>query len=116
MRERERCQREQQQQADQMRQRRSATVVGDPLEQRIAEQIQRRAAEDRSDARILGMAGMHQYQLVGDRADHDAADDQHMQIGVRRTRHPAGIGAVGDTLEAALGACIEIDPPHRHRA
>ena len=73
-----------------MRQRRSAAVVGHPLEEQIAEEVDRRTTEDDDDPRIRRMLGMRQHELIGHGADNDASNDGKMKVGVRKTRLTTG--------------------------
>ena len=82
----------------QVRQRREAPVPGQPLEQRVAGQVQRGSAEDGDDARRGGVIRMHQHQFVGHRAHDDAGDDQQVDIGVGDARQPPRILGMGDVV------------------
>jgi hypothetical protein len=54
--------------------------------------------------------------FIGDRAHHDAGDDGYVEIRVHGAREAAWIRGTGDLTAAALGADVEIDPPHCHAA
>ena len=63
------------------------------LEQNVADQKERGAAEHGHDGLGVGVAGrMRQHELVGDGGDDDAGDDEDLDVGVGETREPAGIG------------------------
>ena len=62
------------------------------LNSALPSEIERRAAEQDDRGLEVGVAaGMVQHQLVADRGDDDAGDDQDVQIGVAVARKPAGI-------------------------
>ena len=48
--------------------------------------------------------------------DHDAGDDRDVEIRVHGARISPRIRRAGDLAAAALGADVEVDPPHRHAA
>ena len=64
----------------------SGNAAGDgPLEQKVAEEEQRRPAEHGRRGRDFRAPGrMGQHQLVGDRGDDDAGHDQKVEVGVGR--------------------------------
>ena len=100
-----------QRKADHVRERHA--VVDRVFEQRIADQIERRASDTGDQQFCIAVAGrMREHQFVGDRADDDAGDDRDMQIGVREARQSAGVFRMFDGVGGALRADVEIDPPH----
>ena len=105
----------QQAEPDHMRQREIARAG--PLEDQVAEQIERRPAEQGRDRgggrRPAGMGDRH---LVRGGGDDDAGDDRNVEIGVGEPRHPARILVLGELPRRPLGADVEIEPPHRDRA
>ena len=73
------------------------------LEERRADEIERRPAGDRGDHLAVDVpVGMGEEQLVADRRDDDAGDDGQVEVGVGEPRQPARVARVGDALAAAL--------------
>src|SRR5262245_37205829 len=60
--------------------------------------------------------GMRQKDLVADGGENDTADQQQMQISIREPPDAAGIVGPLDSFAAALGADIEVNPPHSDAA
>ena len=59
---------------------------------------------------------MRDRDLVRHRTHDDAGDDGDVEIGVDGAREAPRIRRARDLLAAALGADVEVDPPHRHAA
>ena len=62
------------------------------LEQEVAQQIERRTAQQHRSRLAVGVAiGMREHQLVADRGNDDARHQRQMHVGVGETRQPARI-------------------------
>ncbi|OMP13540.1 hypothetical protein COLO4_01462, partial [Corchorus olitorius] len=97
--------------------RRAQPAEDRPLEQQVAQQVQRRAAQHRQRRPFMGMAHwMRQHELIGHRPDDDAGHQHHVDVGVGQPCKPARIGRMRHGVRAALGNRVEVQPPHRQAA
>lgn len=87
-----------------------------PLEQRIANQEQRRSTDNRERrAEVRAAAGMREHDLVSYGGDDDPGDHGEMEVGVGEAGEATRLFGVGDALRGSFSRDVEVDPPHGHR-